>query len=73
MIQKAFKFIVKDIFDQNLLPKVFLDGQSRQKFFTASPSIFVSFQNIVVWNILQLGTETSPVIGLNYLLPLGQI
>ena len=47
MTQKAFKFIVKDIFDRNSSPKVFFDGQSRHIFFTASPSIFVSFQNIV--------------------------
>ena len=60
MIQKAFKFIVKDIFGRNSSPKVFLDGQRCHKFFTTSPSIFVSFQNIVAWSISTVGNWNEP-------------
>ena len=39
MIQKALKFIVKDIFGRNSSPKVFLDGQSRHKFLPRRPQL----------------------------------
>ena len=73
MIQRAFKLILNDIFGLNSSPKVFLDDQSRHKFYTMSRSIFSDFKTLLRETYQQFGSETKPVIGLNYLLPVGKI
>ena len=70
MIQKALKFILKDRFGRNSSPKAFLVDQSLYKLFTWSPSIFSDLKTSLRE---ALGSETSPVIDLTYLLPVGQI
>ena len=76
MIQKAFKFIVKYIFGWNLSTKVpwWPFNISYHKFFTFHhPPFFSAFKRSLHEAYQWLGTETSPVIGLNYLIPVGQI
>ena len=65
MIQKAFKFIVKYIFGWNLSTKV--------PWLLYHPPFFSAFKRSLHEAYQWLGTETSPVIGLNYLIPVGQI
>ena len=53
--------------------KLFVDGQGRHKFFTASPSICSVFKKWLCEVYRRFGTETSPVVSLNYLLLIGKI
>ena len=73
MIQKALKFILKDRFGRNSSLKAFLDDLSRHKLFTRSPSIFSDLKTSLRAANEQLGSETSSVIGLTFLFPVGQI
>ena len=73
MIQKALKFILKDRFGRNSSPKAFLDDQSRHKLFTRSPPIFSDLETSLRDAYQRLRSETSSVIGLTYLRPVGQI
>ena len=69
MIQKAFKFIVKYIFGWNLSTKVFLDGHSATtNSLPYHPPFFSAYKRSLLEAYQWLGTETSPVIGLNYLI-----
>ena len=61
MIQKAFKFIVKGTFGRNSSPKL------------RRPPFLSVFKTLLREAYQWLGTETSPVNGFNYLLPMGQI
>ena len=73
MIQKALKFTVKDRFGRNSSLKAFLEDQSRHNLFTRSPSIFSDLKTSLRVAYQQLGSETSSVIGLTYLLPVDQM
>ena len=68
MIQKAFKFIVWEVFGRNSLPKYFLMAKAATDSLPRRTPICELCQAYQ-----RMGTETSPVIGLNYLLPVGQI
>ena len=73
MIQKALKFILKDRFGRNSSPNAFLNDQSRHELFTRSPSIFSNLKTSLREAYQRLRSKTSPVIGLTYLLPVGQM
>ena len=61
MVHRAFKFIVKDIFGRNSSPKVlFVFSLPRR------PPFLSVFKTSLRKVYQQLGTETRPVIGLNY-------
>ena len=73
MIQKALKFILKDRFGRNSSPNAFLNDQSRHELFTRSPSTFSNLKTSLREAYQRLRSKTSPVIGLTYLLPVGQM
>ena len=64
---------MKDRFGRNSSPKAFRDDQRRHKLFTRSPFIFSELKTSLREAYQRLGSETSPVIGLPYLLPVGQM
>ena len=61
MVHRAFKFIVKDIFGRNSSPKVLFVFSLQRR-----PPFLSVFKTSLRKVYQQLGTETRPVIGLNY-------
>ena len=67
MVHRAYKFIVKDIFGRNSSPKVlFVLAKAATNSLPRRPPFLSVFKTSLRKVYQQLGTETRPVIGLNY-------
>lgn len=74
LIQKAFKFIMKYIFGRNSSPKVICWWpRPSQILYRIALHFFLVFKKWLGEVYRRFGTETNPVVSLNYLLPIGTI